>query len=176
MQITPEILTTICNVSSSTRFSKFIKPLNETMDRYSINSKLRAAAFLAQVAHESGNFLFVRELASGKAYEGRKDLGNTEPGDGVKYKGRGLIQITGKANYSACGDALNIDLISTPGKLEEPLYACLSAGWFWDTHSLNELADDEKFKTITRRINGGLNGYDDRLMKYNRALKVLDGE
>ena len=105
--------------------------------------------------------------------EGRADLGNTQPGDGSKYRGRGLIQITGRANYRDCGEALNLDLINHPELLEKPQHACQSAAWFWSTRGLNTLADQNKFDTITRRINGGQNGAADRQALHDRALQVL---
>ena len=106
-------------------------------------------------------------------YEGRVDLGNTQSGDGPKYRGRGLIQITGRSNYKTCGEALGLDLINQAELLEKPQHACMSAAWFWATRGHNTLADEGKFETITRRINGGLNGLADRQMLYARALKVL---
>jgi putative chitinase len=120
------------------------------------------AHFLAQVGHESGQLRYVLELASGKAYEGRADLGNTSPGDGVRYKGRGLIQITGKHNYVLCGLALDLPLLDTPELLEEPAYAAASAGWFWHNKNLNALADLDDLVKVTKRINGGTNGMLDR--------------
>ena len=147
--------------------------LQAAMDEFEINTPQRQAAFLAQIAHESGSLRYVRELASGEAYEFRSDLGNDSPGDVPRYRGRGLIQITGKANYQACGDALGLDLIADPGMLERPDLACRSAAWFWQTHGLNELADKGDFKLITKRINGGYNGYQDRLAFYERAQEVL---
>lgn len=157
------------------RVDVFLAPLIAAMDEFEINTPARQAAFLAQVGHESGQLLYVKELASGEAYEGRKDLGNTRPGDGVRYKGRGLIQITGRANYAACGAALGLDLIAEPELLEQPGNACRSAGWFWKTHRLNELADEgmASFGLITKRINGGLNGINDRLALYRAANEVL---
>ncbi len=100
-------------------------------------------------------------------------MGNTAPGDGWKYRGRGLIQITGKNNYQACGEALGLDLIAQPELLEKPQHACMSAAWFWATNGLNTLADAGKFDAITQRINGGQTGAADRLVLYVRALKVL---
>ena len=100
-------------------------------------------------------------------------MGNTAPGDGWKYRGRGLIQITGKNNYRACGEALGLDLMAHPELLEKPQHACMSAAWFWATNGLNTLADAGKFDAITRRINGGQNGTADRQALYVRALKVL---
>lgn len=151
----------------------FLEPLNSAMLEFDITGPVRQAAFLAQIAHESGSLQYVKEIASGEAYEGRKDLGNTEPGDGVKYKGRGLIQITGRANYAECGTALGVDLIESPQSLEEPVLAARSAAWFWASRNLNDLADKGDFKLITKRINGGYNGYQDRLAYYERAQRVL---
>ena len=153
------------------RAAIYHEPLNAAMDEYGISENaLRAAAFLAQIAHESGSLRYVRELASGEAYEGRKDLGNTEPGDGPRFRGRGLIQVTGRANYAACAAALGVDLLTDPVLLESPALAARSAGWFWGSRRLNELADKGDFLLITKRINGGLNGWVDRKNYYERAL------
>ena len=155
----------------------FVPVLNTAMNRYQIVGPKRVAAFIAQIGHESGQLKYVKEIwgptAAQMRYEGRADLGNTQPGDGSKYRGRGLIQITGRANYEACGEALGLDLIKQPELLEKPQHACMSAAWFWATKGLSTLADEGKFETITRRINGGLNGLADRQMLYARALKVL---
>lgn len=156
------------------RAALWVDHLNKAMERYEINTKARIAAFLAQVGHESGRLFYVREIASGEAYEGRKDLGNTEPGDGRRFRGRGLIQITGRTNYTLCGIALELDLLNNPELLELPQHAAMSAAWFWWNKKLNALADQGKFKTITRRINGGLNGYADRLALHALALKSLE--
>jgi putative chitinase len=155
------------------RADKFCEPLSRAMAEFDINTPSRQAAFVAQVGHESGQLRYVRELASGTAYEGRKDLGNTQPGDGVRYKGRGLIQVTGRANYAACGKALGLDLIAHPELLEDPVNACRSAAWFWKTHGLNELADVGDQARITRRINGGTNGLADRLALFEVAEQVI---
>lgn len=152
---------------------KFVVPLNLTMDKFQINTPKRQAAFLAQLAHESGSLKYVREIASGEAYEGRKDLGNTQPGDGVRFKGRGLIQITGRTNYDHVGVALNYDFVKDPEALEKPGAAALSAGWFWFTRGLNEIADKDDFKKITKRINGGYNGLKDRADHWYRCQKAL---
>ena len=151
----------------------YVDVLNDAMDIFNINTPQRQAAFLAQVAHESAEFRYVEEIASGKAYEGRADLGNTEPGDGVRFKGRGLIQITGRANYASCGGALGLDLLADPELLESPQNAARSAAWFWMTHGCNELADADNFRKITLRINGGLNGYVDRLAYWELAKDAL---
>jgi putative chitinase len=151
----------------------YIDHLNSAMDEFGIDTPQRQAAFLAQIAHESGSLNYVKELASGKDYEGSKDLGNVESGDGVRFKGRGLIQITGRDNYRACGQVLDLPLIDNPELLETPENACRSAGWYWQSRGLNELADKGDFLLITKRVNGGTNGYKDRLAYYERAQEVL---
>jgi len=164
-----------CIPYAGPRAAQFHPHLVAAMTEYGIDTPMRQAAFLAQIAHESGSLRYVREIASGQAYEGRKDLGNTQPGDGQRYKGRGLIQITGRANYKQCSQALFADdrLLDTPSLLEEPVEACRSAAWFWQSRNLNPLADTGAFRAITRIINGGYNGYADRLDYYERAKAVL---
>jgi len=151
----------------------FLGFLNAAMLEFGITTQARQAAFLAQLAHESGEFRYVKELATGAAYEGRLDLGNTQKGDGVRYKGRGLIQITGKANYLQLMLALDIDCIEHPELVELPENACRSAAWFWKTHGLNELADSGDFLKITKRINGGINGLNDRQAFFEAAKRIL---
>ncbi|QDH65250.1 glycoside hydrolase family 19 protein [Pseudomonas azotoformans] len=162
---------------AGSRAGVFVLGLNAAMSQYSIDTPARIAAFIAQVGHESGQLRYVREIwgptAQQAGYEGRADLGNTVKGDGSRYLGRGLIQITGRANYTACGEALGLDLINHPDFLELPQHAAMSAAWFWSTRGLNVLADRGDFVKITRRINGGLTGLDDRQALYDRALKVL---
>ncbi len=158
------------------RASVFLAPLNDAMTEFGIDTPTRQAAFLAQVAHESGSLRYVREIADGSAYEDRADLGNTESGDGPRFKGRGLIQITGRANYRTCSKALYGDdetLLLHPELLEDLVPACRSAGWFWWANGLNSIADGGDFRRITREINGGFNGYDERLAYYQRAQTVL---
>lgn len=155
------------------RAPDFLDSLNATMDEFEINTPARQAAFLSQIGHESGQLRYVRELASGAAYEGRVDLGNSEPGDGERFRGRGLIQITGRRNYIACGTALDVDCIEQPELLELPNNACRSAGWFWQTHGLNGLADAGDQVAVTRRVNGGTNGLADRLALFAVAERVL---
>lgn len=161
----------------------FVPALNAAMGKYAIITRLRMAAFIAQIGHESGQLRYVRELG-GEAYLAKYDtgrlaqrLGNTPEadGDGQKYRGRGLIQVTGRDNYEACSEALFGDsrLLVTPELLEQPVYASMSAGWFWQSRGLNTLADQGDFEKITRRINGGLNGWEDRQQLYRRALEVL---
>lgn len=163
------------------RVGVFLDPLNRAMAEFGIDTKERQAAFLAQVAHESGSLRYVRELASGEAYDtGRlaQRLGNTpeDDNDGERYKGRGLIQITGTDNYRQCSAALygeSQHLLDHPELLELPDAACRSAAWFWQSRGLNELADAGDFLKITRRINGGTNGLEDRQQFYERAKLVL---
>lgn len=175
---------------------KFLDHINATCEKFEINTPARQLSFLAQVGHESGGLFFTEELASGDAYEGRKSLGNTQPGDGRRFKGRGLIQITGRANYKSIGDSLGVDFISNPTLLggknikvctEEQLkFAALSAGWYWNSRKLNAIADainvkkpiDEganldAFIQITRKINGGTNGLHDRLNRFKVGAKFF---
>ncbi|WP_204127572.1 glycoside hydrolase family 19 protein [Pseudomonas ogarae] len=160
----------------------FAPVLNTAMGRYQIIGPKRVAAFLAQVGHESGQLRYLRELGN-DAYLSKYDtgrlaarLGNTPEvdGDGQKFRGRGLIQITGRANYRACGEALGLDLVAEPVLLERPQWAAHSAAWFWSSRGLNPLADSGDFDTITQRINGGQNGAADRRALYERALQVLE--
>ena len=155
----------------------FVSALNTAMNHYQIVGAKRVAAFIAQIGHESGQLKYVKEIwgptKAQARYEGRADLGNTVAGDGSKYRGRGLIQITGRANYKACGEALALDLINEPELLEKPQHACMSAAWFWASRGLSTLADAGQFDKITQRINGGQNGAADRQALYVQALKVL---
>lgn len=191
MTLTADQLKAIVPVIKQAAIDAYLPHLNMFMLKYDIVSPQRIGAFIAQTAEESINFSAVRELASGQAYEARKNLGNTEPGDGVKFKGRGLIQITGKGNYKWCSSDLFGDdrLIDTPELLTSPQYAVQSACWFWEVaKGLNAVADhpedwthlwDHNDKTytkiqwITLLINGGQNGIDVRTANYNRAREVL---
>jgi putative chitinase len=181
---------------------KWLEPLNETFQKYDISNPKRQAAFLGQCAHESGNFKTLQEnlnysseglmktwpsrfptkevadqyarqpaKIAGKVYNGR--LGNTNEEDASKYLGRGLIQLTGRDNYERCGSSIGVDLLSNPDLLLDPQNAALSAGWFWNKHGLNELADVQEHGMITKRINGGTLGLDDRIVKTTKALSVL---
>lgn len=153
----------------------YLSPLNDAMAEFGIDTPRRIAHFLAQIAHESGSLRYTREIASGAAYEARGDLGNTQPGDGPRFKGRGLIQITGRANYRDCSKALYGDtrLIDHPELLEDILPACRSAGWFWRRAELNTRADSGDIRGITRTINGGYNGFAERLTCYTTACKAM---
>lgn len=177
--ITREQLVAILPHAPRSRIDLFLAPLNAAMIGYRIDTPSRQAAFVAQVGHESGELQYVRELwgptPTQRAYENRADLGNTEPGDGKRFMGRGLIQVTGRANYRACSVALFGDdrLLQFPELLEDPRYACRSAAWFWQQHGLNELADAGNFKRITKIINGGFTHYDERVELYRDACAAL---
>lgn len=187
----------------------FVPALNEAMSRFRIDSKVRAAAFLAQVGHESGGLTRLVEnlnySAAGLAatwparfrssdgrpsalaeqiarkpeqianavYGGRMGNGPPASGDGWRYRGRGLIQLTGRANYTEAGKALGVDFVAQPELLEGALWACLAAAWFWSSRGLNELADAGRFDDITQRINGGQNGREERYALWERAKAAL---
>ena len=181
---------------------KWYEPLKETFDKYQINTPKRQACFIGQCMHESGGFRLLREnlnysaralmntwpsrfpdadvaeqyarqpeKIANKVYGGR--MGNTEDGDGAKFIGRGLIQLTGKDNYKAFGDAIGEDLVDNPQLVEEPRYAALSAGWFWNKRGLNALADVMDIDTLTKRINGGSIGINDRKVKISMVLNAI---
>jgi predicted chitinase len=158
---------------SDARARELMPHLNAAMQEAGINTPRRQAAFLAQLAHESGEFRYMEEIASGAAYEGRLDLGNTQPGDGVRFKGRGPIQLTGRNNYRAAGQALGIDLENNPARAAEPDVGFRTAAWFWNSRNLNAAADAGNFDYITYRVNGGYNGKASRDAYYARALQVL---
>ena len=181
---------------------KWLEPLLETFEKYDISTPKRQAYFIGQCMHESGGFKQLKEnlnysakglmatwpsrfpdidtaekyernpeKIANKVYAGR--MGNTEDGDGAKYIGRGLIQLTGKENYANCGSAIGVDLVANPDLLSTPKYAALSAGWFWNRKGLNALADADDIDTITKRINGGLIGIADRKAKVEMVSKYL---
>ena len=167
-------LATGARIDRATEFLPIIE--RATLD-FDIGTPERMAAFLAQVGHESGGFHWLTELwgptSTQTRYEGREDLGNIQEGDGFKYRGRGLIQLTGRANYQAASDALATDFIGNPEQLAEPEYAVRSAMWFWQSHGLNEMADSGQFERITKVINGGLNGYAERVALWGQATAAL---
>jgi putative chitinase len=181
---------------------KWEEPLQAAFDKYEINTPKRQAAFIGQCAHESNNFKTLEEnlnyrpetlvkvwpsrfpdlvtadkyahnpqALANKVYAGR--LGNNQENDGWNFHGRGLIQLTGRENYERCGSSLGVDLVGNPNWLLDPKYAALSAGWFWNKKGLNELADQQEHGQITKRINGGTLGLDDRLQKTTKALAAL---
>jgi len=158
---------------SQQKAEQYLPHINNAMAEAGITTKNQKAAFLAQLAHESGQLRYMEEIASGSAYEGRRDLGNTQPGDGTRFKGRGPIQLTGRSNYRAAGQALGIDLENNPRRAADPDVGFRTAAWFWKSRGLNSLAEAGNFREVTRRINGGYNGLSDRQSYYNRALSVL---
>ena len=177
-------------------------PLNQVFVKYDLDTSKRQAAFIGQCAVESANFTRLQENLNYSAqrltqvwpsrfpninmaesyahnpekladfvYAGR--MGNLQDGDGWKFHGRGLIQLTGRENYANCGSGVGVDLIDNPDLLLTPQYAALSAGWFWNKKGLNALADTQEYGAMTRRINGGLTGLDERIAKITKALQVL---
>lgn len=159
------------------RATAYLPFIASAMTEFEINTTRRQAAFLAQIGHESGGLRYVTEIwgptPAQSRYEGRQDLGNVEVGDGYRFRGRGLIQTTGRSNFKATGLALGVDLISQPDLLAAPELAARSAGWYWHSRGLNQLADDGDFRRITLRINGGTNGQAQRVALYATALEVL---
>ena len=177
-----------------TRAATFLAPLNAAMLEFDITTPARQASFLAQLAHESGQLVYVRELWGPTPSQLRYDrdftaawpprirtdrnqlpfdLGNSQSGDGSRYRGRGLIQVTGRSNYAACGRALGLDLLAQPQLLEQTVNACRSAGWFWHSRGLNALADAGDQVAVSKRINGGVNGLAERLALFAVAQQVL---
>ncbi|MBI1405718.1 MAG: glycoside hydrolase [Caulobacter sp.] len=138
-----------------------------------LDSALRLAHFMGQCAHESGGFVYMEEIASGEAYEGRADLGNTQPGDGRRYKGRGPIQLTGRANFRAFGRNLGIDLEQHPEIVSYPSVGLLCGCLYWDSRGINAKADVDDIEAVTRAINGGLNGLDDRKARTAKAKGII---
>lgn len=175
-----EMLAT-CTGATVARADAWLLPITSAMSMYGITTPARQAAFLAQIGHESGGMTWTTELwgptDAQKGYEPPSEkateLGNTQAGDGFLFRGRGLIQITGRANYNAVGDALCLDCTNKPGLLAQPEWAAQSAAWWWQQHGLNELADAGDFENITRRINGGTMGEQDRERLWNAAKQAL---
>ncbi len=151
---------------------------SSTLDDYDINTKLRIAHFMGQVTHECAGFRTTEEFASGSAYEGREDLGNIHAGDGKRYKGRGLIQLTGRANYRKIGKKLNLPLEDSPNLASEPVTSLKIACEYWKDRKINLAADHDNLIQATRLVNGGLNGIEDRrkyLQKAKTALSRIEG-
>lgn len=171
--VTKEILKKISPKANNRIIDDLENYFDKYLLQYEINTKLRLAHFLAQCAHECDGFLVLEEYASGKAYEGRKDLGNVNKGDGVRYKGRGIIQITGRYNYRTYGKKLGIDLENNPTKASDPETSVLTALEYWKTKGLNKFADKDDIVTITYRINGGDNGLLERKKYLVLAKKNL---
>lgn len=152
----------------------FIQPLNELYAQNVLNTKQRFCFYLANILHETGSLKWLRELSSGKQYEGRKDLNNIFPNDGPKFLGRGVLMTTGRGNYQKVSDYLKVDFVSKPELLETPKYAVLSSEFFWKSNNLNKWADQGNFLQVCYRINGGQTHLQDRLKYLKKAFKVLE--
>lgn len=174
-QVTAAILRQLCPQLSEERAKEIAKYLNPAMAEAGIKTLLAKAAFLAQLAEESAGFTAMREYASGAEYEGRASLGNTQPGDGVRFKGRGFIQITGRSNYTAAGSALGLDLVNNPELAETTENAARIAAWYWKTRNITPPADQGDFVRVTKLINGGTNGLAQRQEYYAKAQGILRG-
>lgn len=171
---TKDKLAIVLPLATASRLDLYFEALSAGMTKYGITSGLQAAHFIAQLGHESMSFLYCEEIASGAAYEGRSDLGNNQPGDGRRYKGRGLIQLTGRANYTAYSKYTGIDYVTMPECLsDDPVVAVDVSCWFWKDRGVDRLAEQDDVKAVTRRINGGYNGLDDRMHNLRRAKAVL---
>ncbi|CAB4241828.1 COG3179 Predicted chitinase [uncultured Caudovirales phage] len=202
MEITVDILAACLPQAKRDRLEMFCEGINETFEHFEINTPNRMAMFLAQTAHESGNFSAVEEnlhykakalmafwpkrfqgvaeqyqmnpeKIANRAYCDRMGNGNEASGEGWAYRGRGLIQLTGKDNYRHCGDALGIDLLSDPDQVSHNPVAVLSAGWFWNTRKLNAISDTGNVEHVTKLINGGTIGLAERTAHFNHIVQVL---
>jgi predicted chitinase len=162
---------TLRTLTQNAYLNGFTTHFYETFRLFDIKKDMQQCFFLAQAAHETMSFKFLKERASGIAYEGREDLGNTTPGDGVKYKGRGMFQITGKFNYKRLSEYFKVDFINKPELLETPEWAAKSAGWFWTINNFNRFVSDYNFLEVTYRINGGYTHLDSRLTYLYRVLR-----
>lgn len=205
MEITTDILAACLPEANPLNIELFVEPLSNTCAEFDISTPERMAAFIAQCGHESGNLKYVKEnlnysaqgllktfpkyfdggnvgrydrnpeAIANRVYANRMGNGPEESGDGWRFRGRGLIQLTGRVNYEKCGAGLNIDLMADPTYLETPEGAARSAGWFWYVNRLNTLADAGDIKTMTKKINGGYIGLDDRIRHYEHILHTLRG-
>lgn len=171
--ITREMIKAIAPNSKEEVIGPLVGYLNKYMPKYEVNNYLRVCHFLAQAAHEAASFRTLEEYASGAAYEGRKDLGNVQRGDGVRYKGRGIFQLTGRANYRTIGTKIGMDLENNPELAESPEVSVLTALEYWRSRNLNKWADEDNVERITRLINGGLNGFEDRKKYLARCKQVI---
>jgi len=205
MKITLELLQALCPKTKQTVLAQYVDALNDVAEYYDMyDNPRRVAGFLAQVAHESGGFNFVKEnlnygakglmttfkkyfpseeLAkqyerqpekiANRVYANRMANGDESSGDGYRFCGRGLIQLTGRANYTKFAQDLGISIEETVQYLETPAGAVSSAGWFWDNNNLNQYCDSDDFVTLTKRINGGTIGLEDRQHHYHLAIQLL---
>jgi putative chitinase len=204
IKLTLEHLQACLPEAKKANLEKYVEGFNETFEHFEIDTPERMAMFIAQTAHESGNFATTEEnlnysakglngifkkyfptlesaasyerkpqMIANKVYGGRMGNGPEASGEGYKYRGRGIIQLTGKDNYRNCGKALGMDLLADPDSVAKNPVAVLSAGWFWNTRKLNEWADKEDVVTVTKKINGGTIGLADRTAHFHHILEVL---
>ncbi|NAO99967.1 LysM peptidoglycan-binding domain-containing protein [Halomonas sp. MG34] len=161
--------------SSTYLSSAILEDLNRCLERYNITTRSRLCHFISQCSHESGAGRWTKELASGWDYEGRTDLGNTQPGDGPKFKGGGYIQLTGRYNYTRfSNDIGDPEIVNQGVDYVAANYPWTSAGFWWDLNNMNALCDtNPSVEAVTLRVNGGYNGLEDRRMYYNRCLQVF---
>ncbi|WP_305095055.1 glycoside hydrolase family 19 protein [Prescottella sp. R16] len=165
VQIVPQV--------SPDRLAQYVQPLNDALAKAAIDTPLRKAAFIAQLVVESDSFRTFEEYASGRAYEGRADLGNVAPGDGERYKGRGAIQVTGRHNYQSVSDYLGVDFVAHPELMATPENAFETAAWYWQSRNLNAVSDSGSIEKVSRIVNGGTHGLLKRIDSFQRALGVL---
>lgn len=172
--ITKTQLARIWNCSESVISDSEIVELNKCLTQFDINTPNRLRHFISQISHESGGGRYKKELATGDAYDGRKDLGNIQPGDGRKYKGAGYIQLTGRANYQAFANFIKDPKVMDGVDYVAEKYPFTSGGFWWMNNKMNALCDkNPTVEEVTRRVNGGLNGLPDRKKYYNRCLEVI---
>jgi putative chitinase len=171
--ITVDLLNKLCPNGDEDVINGLAANLQKYLDQYEINTPLRIAHFLAQAAHETAGMDTLEEYASGSEYEGRDDLGNTEPGDGKRFKGRGIFQVTGRFNYRKYGKLIGVDLENNPELAAEPINSIKTACEYWNDHSLSDYADEDDVVTITKRINGGTNGLSSRETYLKKAKTLL---
>lgn len=171
--ITKEMLRKLAPTAKEDIIVHLAENLDDQLAKYNINDYLRVCHFLAQAAHESAGFRTLEEFASGAAYEGRKDLGNVQPGDGKRYKGRGIFQLTGRANYRVMGQKLGYNLEDKPELAADPMISIKTACEYWNSRKLSIYADLDDVLTITKKINGGTNGLDDRKQYLQRVKTII---
>lgn len=175
--ITPELIRALSATLPPDLAGEIARTLDSAAQAAQINTRLRVAAFVSQLAHESAGFQYLEEIwgptAAQRRYEGRADLGNVQTGDGYRYRGRGWIQLTGRANYRTYGQRLGLDLEHRPGLAAQPDIAARVAAAYWTARNLNRLADAGDVEGVTRGINGGVNGLEDRQRLYRLALAAL---
>ncbi|MCI4680160.1 hypothetical protein K9U39_10890 [Rhodoblastus acidophilus] len=168
-----KVLLAVCPHGKPSIIEGFADAMQSCISCADISTPNRLAAFIGQCAEESAGFATTTEYASGKAYNGRKDLGNTQPGDGPRFKGRGVIQLTGRANYRQAGAALGLPLETDPARAADFPAAALVAAWFWKKRGINAYADRGLIQTVTKLVNGGENGYARRLAYTKKAAAAL---